>query len=461
VIARLSPGPGRPPGCLDTPHDPRRHRRSSRPLRAPIGALILAAATAVAIASGPPAAKPETRRPILITVDDLPVASGALHTDPAERERITRDLLAALDRHHIKAVGLVIWKNVGEGKAGPDLLDLWLKRGHELGNHSFDHPDYSVTDEAVYIADVERGRRGLADFLDARGAKPRFFRFPYLDEGDTARKLEAMRRYLGTSGQRNLPVTIDTQDWSFEESWIAARRAGDRSARAEVAADYLAALRLEVRSHERHGDRLFGRPTPQVILLHANEIGAALWSDLFDWLEKTGHRFATADEVLADPAFSEEHRFVGRQGCGLWDRLQHERSERAARRAIEDLLVRQTEAWNRGDIETFCSIYADDAAFLSPAGMTTGRQAVIDRYRARYPDQAAMGHLALEILEASPIWGMETDLLLNAVPGDMQGMTIAARWSLTYPGKASATGLTLLILRPRGEGWAIVQDASM
>jgi len=407
------------------------------------------------------AAQPETRRPILITVDDLPVASGRLHADPAERERITRDLLAALDRHHVKAVGLVIWKNVGEGKAGLDLLDLWLRRGHELGNHSFGHPDYSVTDEAAYIADVERGRKGLAGFLAARGATPRFFRFPYLDEGETGEKLDAMRRYLGASGQRSLPVTLDTQDWSFEEPWVAARRAGGPGARAEVAADYLAALRLEVRSQERQGDRLFGRLTPQILLLHANEIGAARWNDLFDWLEKTGHRFATVDEVLADPVFSEEHRFIGRQGCGLWDRLEHERSEGAARRAIEDLLGRQAAAWNRGDLEAFCSVYADDATFLSPSGVTKGRQAVIDRYRSRYPDQAAMGHLALEILEARPIWGMETDRQSNAVPGEIQGMTIAARWSLTSPGKETVSGLTLLVLRPRGDGWVIVQDASM
>jgi len=36
-----------------------------------------------------------------------------------------------------------------------------------------------------------------------------------------------------------------------------------------------------------------------------------------------------------------------------------------------------------------------------------------------------------------------------------------ARWTLAYPDKQPASGLTLLVLRPLGEGWAIVQDASM
>jgi hypothetical protein len=45
-------------------------------------------------------------RPILITVDDLPLSTG-LHRTPAEREAVTRGLLAALARHGIRAVGQI------------------------------------------------------------------------------------------------------------------------------------------------------------------------------------------------------------------------------------------------------------------------------------------------------------------------------------------------------------------
>ena len=52
---------------------------------------------------GPVAAE----RPILITVDDLPIASGSFHPDPEERKAHTRDLLDVLARHEIRAVGFV------------------------------------------------------------------------------------------------------------------------------------------------------------------------------------------------------------------------------------------------------------------------------------------------------------------------------------------------------------------
>ena len=164
--------------------------------------------------------------PLLVTVDDLPLGSNRLHPDPAERERITRGLLAVLKKHHIQAVGLVTWRNV-ETPRGEGLLDLWLKDGHELGNHSFAHLDYTRTGADEYLADVEKGRATLAAFLEARGRKLRFFRYPFLREGDTREKLDRGRAWLQATGQRNLPVTIDDQDWSFEEPWVKARAAND------------------------------------------------------------------------------------------------------------------------------------------------------------------------------------------------------------------------------------------
>src|SRR5262249_19672252 len=145
--------------------------------------------------------------PLLVTVDDLPLGSNRLHPDPAERERITRGLLDVLRRHHIQAVGLVTWNNV-QTPAGEGLLDLWLQEGHELGNHTYAHLDYSRTSVDEYLADVEKGRATLAAFLEKRGRPLRFFRFPFLREGDTEEKLAHMREWLARTGQRNLPVTI-------------------------------------------------------------------------------------------------------------------------------------------------------------------------------------------------------------------------------------------------------------
>jgi hypothetical protein len=77
---------------------------------------------------------------------------------------------------------------------------------------------------------------------------------------------------------------------------------------------------------------------------------------------------------------------------------------------------------------------------------------VLERYRKRYPDAAAMGKLTLEVLETR----------VFPMGKDAAGASVAARWRLEYPGQAgrkTAEGLTLIVLRRTAKSWEIVQDA--
>jgi len=403
-------------------------------------------------------AEPPTARPLLVTVDDLPIAGG--HRDPEERQRITDGLLGHLKRHGIEAVGLVTWRNVRDARDRA-LLERWLAEGHELGNHSYSHPSYSATPFEAYRADTERARVELEALLAPHGRRLRFFRFPFLREGDTGEKVAAMRSYLEESGQQNLPVTLDNQDWSFDRPWSEAHEAGDEARAAAVAEDYHAALRISIRHHERRGDQLLGKTTPQILLLHANAIGAAEWGRLFEWLEETGHRFARADEVMGEPLLAHSPAVVSPRGYGTWDRLWQEQGAEQAREGATAVLTTQAAAWNAGDLEAFCAVYADDASYVSATGITRGREAIRQRYRERYPDRAAMGTLSFEVVEARPAAGVEVTLLGDAAPSRVHGVSVVARWRLDYSDREPASGLTLVVLRRRGDGWEMVQDASL
>jgi uncharacterized protein (TIGR02246 family) len=397
--------------------------------------------------------------PVLVSVDDLPIGSGSMHPDPAERERITRGLLDVLAKHQIKAAGMVTWRNVGPGEE--KLLQMWLDAGHELGNHTYEHLDYTRTESAAYIADLEKGRSALQALLDKRGAQVRFFRFPFLREGDTIEKLRAVREYLQRSGQRTLPVTIDNQDWSFEQPWVEARKANDTARLQRLGEDYQHALRLEVLTQTALGDLWVGRTSPQILLLHANEVGVAQWDALFSWMKGRGFRFATADEVMADSAFQLPHEFVGRYGGGLWQRLRHERRREQARASVESLLRDQAAAWTRGDLDAFVSHYAPDARFVAADGVTAGRDAVLARYRKRYASKEAMGTLKLEPLHVRDLWGPEVSALGDAEAGNVHSMSVVARWTLDRAGQPRATGLTLLVFRRDAGKWVVVEDASL
>jgi uncharacterized protein (TIGR02246 family) len=113
---------------------------------------------------------------------------------------------------------------------------------------------------------------------------------------------------------------------------------------------------------------------------------------------------------------------------------------------VGELLARQAAAWNAGDLDAFCALYEDDVVFVTPSGLTRGRQAVLERYRVRYKDRAAMGTLSFEVLDVRELG---------------EARSVAARWALKYADRPEASGYTLLVMRRHGDGWRIVQDASM
>ena len=117
------------------------------------------------------------------------------------------------------------------------------------------------------------------------------------------------------------------------------------------------------------------------------------------------------------------------------------------------LLETQAAAWNRGDLEAFCSVYAEDALFVTAFGLTKGRAEVLERYRKRYPDSNARGTLSFEVLSVDV-----------AAPAPRKGapdaIGVVARWTISHTDRPAATGLTLLNLVRAPAGWRIVHDAS-
>lgn len=116
------------------------------------------------------------------------------------------------------------------------------------------------------------------------------------------------------------------------------------------------------------------------------------------------------------------------------------------REEILKLVAAQTAAWNGGDLKAFTAAYAPDAVFVSPSGVTKGRDEVLARYRKKYPDAKAMGQLTLEPID------------VRAGEG---GVSVAAKWTLRYPDKPEATGHTVIVFMALKDGWRIVHDASM
>lgn len=63
--------------------------------------------------------------------------------------------------------------------------------------------------------------------------------------------------------------------------------------------------------------------------------------------------------------------------------------------AIKSIMDKQTQCWNKGDIEGFMNGYwkSDSLRFLGRRGLTKGWQTTLDNYKKSYQNKDAMGKL--------------------------------------------------------------------
>ncbi|MBI4601808.1 MAG: nuclear transport factor 2 family protein [Planctomycetes bacterium] len=121
-------------------------------------------------------------------------------------------------------------------------------------------------------------------------------------------------------------------------------------------------------------------------------------------------------------------------------------AERSQRDGGPLLVVREQEAaWNRGDLLAFMAGYhrSEEASFSSADGTIRGWDVVLERYRKRYPDRAAMGRLSFSGLRAR-LLGRDAAL-------------VTGQWRLERAGDAPGGVFSLVLVR-FPEGWRIVHD---
>ncbi len=115
--------------------------------------------------------------------------------------------------------------------------------------------------------------------------------------------------------------------------------------------------------------------------------------------------------------------------------------------AIRQLLDKQTQAWNRGDIETFMETYwkSDSLMFIGKSGVTYGWTNTLNNYKKGYPDTTAMGKLSFDIL------------LIKRV--SFQYFHVIGKWHLQRSIGDLSGHYTLLIKKIKGK-WVIISDHS-
>ncbi len=112
---------------------------------------------------------------------------------------------------------------------------------------------------------------------------------------------------------------------------------------------------------------------------------------------------------------------------------------------IRDLLQKQQEDWNRGNIEAFMQGYwqSDSLMFIGSGGVTYGYKNTWERYKKNYDSRDKMGELKFDLLH------------VNRLANDVY--MVVGKWHLKRT-VGDVGGIYTLILRKIGGKWVITSD---
>jgi peptidoglycan/xylan/chitin deacetylase (PgdA/CDA1 family) len=162
----------------------------------------------------PPALAPATAAPSAETHPAAPVpqiswssvrVNGpyiAMTFDDGPSATLTPKLLDLLAERHIHVTFFVVGENA---KAHPEILKREVAEGHEVGNHSWDHPDLAKKSDEIVRSQLDRTNDAIRDAL---GQPPTLLRPPY---GSLTKE---QRKWIAQDyGFKIILWSVDPLDW--------------------------------------------------------------------------------------------------------------------------------------------------------------------------------------------------------------------------------------------------------
>lgn len=251
---------------------------------------------------------------VALTFDDVPVF-GAL-ASAADGAVVTDQLLSGFIRHRWRVTGFVNEIQL-EGPDKPQrtlLLARWLNAGMDLGNHTYSHASLDTTPADAYVADIVRDETETGRLLSAWGRHEQWFRYPYLETGQTRASHDRVVGWLAKHHYRVAPVTMENSDWQFSAPYDDAVARGATAEAIHIREQYLTFTRAIVDWYVSAGTTLFGREPAFVFLLHASRLNAASIDGLATILRHAGLQVVPLSVAMHDPAYRTADHYIGPDG---------------------------------------------------------------------------------------------------------------------------------------------------
>ena len=238
---------------------------------------------------------------VALTFDDLP-AAGSLPAGDS-RTKILARLATELRANHLDGTyGFVIAVKLENDPDAQEALQTWVNAGMNIGSHTWSHIPLTGNTAEAFEHEIALNEPMLVRYAGTKDWH--WFRYPFLWEGDTLEKRQVVRAYLKEHGYRIAQVSLDFEDYAWNDAYGRCSAKTDTAAIAWLEQSYLATAREYIILGRKESVIAFGHEISYVMLLHATAFTTLMLPKLVSDLQSEGFRFATLSEVEADPAYS-------------------------------------------------------------------------------------------------------------------------------------------------------------
>ena len=183
----------------------------------------------------------------------------AMTFDDGPNKTLTPKLLDLLASHHMKATFFVVGENAAEY---PDIMKRAVREGHEIGNHSWSHPNLGKMSDESVRRELKRTDEAITSAI---GTRTTLMRPPY--GSITARQ----KRWIHDEfGYRIILWDVDPLDWKRPGPSVVCSRILKETRAGSI-----------VLAHDIHASTIEAMPAT------------------FDQLQAKGFKFVTVSELLA------------------------------------------------------------------------------------------------------------------------------------------------------------------
>jgi peptidoglycan/xylan/chitin deacetylase (PgdA/CDA1 family) len=229
---------------------------------------------------------------VALTFDDLP-AHGPLPPGMTRLD-VAKSIIATLKAAKAPSVyGFVNAVRLEQVPEDMAVLKEWRSAGYLLGNHTYSHMSLNDNTVEAFEKDIASNEPVLQSLMGNEDWH--WFRYPFLWEGDTLEKRNQVRAYLKNRAYRVAQVTLDFEDYAWNEPYARCVAKNDQQAIGWLKSSYMSTAKEYIEVDRKMSMMLYGREVKHVMLLHLGGFETVMLPQLLELLKQKGFKLVTLE----------------------------------------------------------------------------------------------------------------------------------------------------------------------